>query len=199
MQSFQTSTDLLAHFDHPKTINSPDAKWVTGLERNDPPANFDNWPVVAKRGIRWVFTWAAALAVVTFAGCVLAEFFCRMSAERKLTLAARAGVHEATLPRATYDSVTAAVERRLENHPQLARHLRLTLIHNGSPAPGQFRGADGDRYAIILTIPGNAAMPAWLQTLISWRGDSLIHAHAENRAPGRKLAFGTGLATSPIR
>ncbi len=175
MEPGQTSFELLAHFDAATSGDSPEI-----------PAR------IPTRGIRWVFQWAAALAVLTIAGSSLTEFAYLLAAEHKLAIAARAGVLEATLPRTSYDSVTSAVERRLSVYPYLARQLQLTLLQNGSPVPRQIRQNDGDRFSIRLAIPAGAIMPDWLRAVMFWRTDSQIEVHAERQVPGRKLAFDAG-------
>jgi hypothetical protein len=206
MEPDQTSYDLLAHFDRPKTVNSPDFDWVDEVIPTDAPAIPDHPAVLpepssdalearqvvapnqTQRGVQWVLQWAAALAVLTFAGSILIEFSYLLSAEHKLSIAARAGVLEATLPRATYQSVTMVVESHLTQYPQLTRHLRLTFLQNGSPVVGRIRQGDGDRLSIALTAPSSAVLPDWLRTVMFWRADTPIEARAERHLPGRKLA-----------
>lgn len=172
MEQGQTSIELLAHFDRPTNAVWPDAV-----------------PRIPIRGIRWVLQWAAALAVLTIAGSSFTEFAYLLAAEHKLALAARAGVLEATLPRASYESVTSAIERRLSNYPRLPQQLQLTLLQNNSPAPRQIRRHDGDQFSIRLAVPAAAIVPDWLRAVFFWRTDSRIEAHAERHIPGRKLAF----------
>ena len=110
-------------------------------------------PRDTRRGIGWVLAWAGALAVLAIAAGVLTEFAYVLAAERTLSVAARAGAMEATLPRATYQSVTAAVDRRLNQYPLLAKQLQLSLLQNGTLVQSQFRQHDGDRFAITLSGP----------------------------------------------
>jgi hypothetical protein len=192
MKSRHTSFDLLAHFDRPKTADESAIARVVGVERSEPPASSNEalveLPPIKKRGIRWVLKWAVALGVLAIAAAVLTEFAYLLGAEHKLSMAARAGVLEATLPRATYKSVTAAVERRLTSYPLIARQLQISLLQNGSPAPRLIQQSDGDRFTITLDAPNAAAVPGWLQRILPWRGDSRIQAQAERRMPSRKLA-----------
>ena len=146
-------------------------------------------PRDTRRGIGWVLAWAGALAVLAIAAGVLIEFAYVLAAERALSIAARAGAMEATLPRATYQSVTAAVDRRLNQYPLLAKQLHLSLLQNGTLVQTQLRQHEGDRFAITLSGPSSAAVPDWLRTLMFWRGESAIQAHAEQQLPGRKLAY----------
>ncbi len=208
MEAGQTSFDLLAHFDHPKTAHLPDFEWVDEVISNQPPASVLDrvapprpisespveLPTRPTRGIGWVLQWAAALAVLAFAASVLIEFAYLFAAERQLALAARAGALEATLPRATYQSVTAAVERRLTRYPRLAGRLQLTLLQNGSLVRPHFRQNDGDRFSITLTVPNSAVEPDWLHTIMFWRSESKVQSDAERQMPGRKLALGGDIA-----
>ena len=113
MDSGQTSDDLLAHFDRPKTLEMPDFEWVeevipfepaASAERSlrmrpiVPPRRFIEVPRDTRRGVGWVLAWAGALAVLAIAAGVLTEFAYVLAAERTLTVAARAGAMEATLP-----------------------------------------------------------------------------------------------------
>jgi hypothetical protein len=203
MDSRHTSDELLGHFDQPKTLEMPDFEWVDEVIQLAPaadasnsapsadpaPARFIEIPQDTRRGVCWVLAWAGALAVITVAMSVIAEFAYVLAAERTLLVAVRAGAMEATLPRATYQSVTAAVDRRLSQYPSLAAQVQLSLLQNGTLVQSQFRQHDGDRFVIMLSGPSSAAVPAWLSTLICWRGDSAIRAQAEQQMPGRKLAY----------
>jgi hypothetical protein len=185
----------------------PDFEWVDeviplasaadashGVPTPEPATErFIEIPRDTRRGVCWVLAWAGTLAVLAIAAGVLTEFAYVLAAERTLLVAARAGAMEATLPRATYQSVTAVVDRRLNQYPSLAAQLHLSLLQNGTLVQSQFRQHDGDRFAITLSGPSNAAVPAWLSTLICWRGDSAIQAYAEQQMPGRKLAYRAAL------
>jgi hypothetical protein len=199
MDRDQASLKLLAHFDRPKTLELPDFEWVNEVISDQPstiPINPSPPPsgdaVIAvrqetKRGIAWVLQWAAGLAALAVAGTVLIEFALLVAAERNLVLAARAGVLEATLPRATYQSVTDVVERRLSSYPRMAEQLQLTLVQNGAPVERRFRQHDGDRFSITLSAPNSSVLPRWLRTVTFWRPDALIYAHADQHVPTRKL------------
>jgi len=211
MDCDRTSNELLGHFDRPKTLEMPDFEWVDeviqfapgagashGVPTPDPATErFIEVPRDTRRGVCWVLAWAGAIAVLTIASGVLAEFAYVLAAERTLLIAARAGAMEATLPRATYQSITAAVDRRLSQYPLLAKQLHLSLLQNDALVQSQFRPHEGDRFAITLSGPSSSAVPDWLRTLMFWRGESAIYAHAEQQLPGRKLAYGAGLAAPP--
>ncbi len=198
------AADLIGHFGQPQTLDLPDFEWVEDAVSPEPVAGvsdddsiadrndrFIEVPLITRRGVGWVLTWAGALAVIAFATAILVEFTYVLAAERALHLAAQAGAMEATLPRATYQSVTATIERRLANYPSLAERLQLSLQQNGVLVQSQFRQHEGDRIMISLSAPRSAASPGWLQTLMTGRGDSTIHARAERQIAGRKLAYQT--------
>src|ERR1043165_2882686 len=143
----QTSHELLAHFDRPKLADMPEFEGVEQLLSDLPPNVMSGYfassppsagqafelPRNATRGVRWVLQWAAAIVVLVMATNVLAEFACVVAAEHTLTIAARAGALEATLPRATYESVVATIKRRLAGYPRLVEQLHVCLLQNGSP------------------------------------------------------------------
>jgi hypothetical protein len=184
MDTAQTSYELLAHFDRPKLATAAELEWMAGVE----PAAADEPPAALRtRGVRWVLQWAAAIGVLAFAASLLTEFAYLVAAEQSLNMAARAGATEATLPRATYQSITAAVERRLASYPQLNGQLQLRLLQNGTPVGQQFRVSDGDRVSIALSAPTSSVVPGWLRKLSPWHGDAPLNAHAEREVPGRKL------------
>jgi hypothetical protein len=197
-----TSDNLLAHFDRPKLLDMPDFEWVDEVIPLEPASGasqavsapnsaerFIEVPRDTRRGVCWVLAWAGALMVFAIATGVLAEFGYVLAAESALSAAARAGAREATLPRATYQSVTAAVDRRLNHYPLLAKQLRLSLLQNGTLVQSQFRQHDGDLFTITLSGPSNSAVPDWLRTLMFWHSKLEIQAHAELQLPGRNLGW----------
>jgi hypothetical protein len=200
------SDELLAHFDRPKTLEMPDFEWVDEVLPFEPAASVSHGASVpdraaeryievprdTRRGICWVLAWAGSVAVLTIAAGVLTEFAYVLGAERTLSVAARAGAMEATLPRATYQSVTATVDRRLIHYPLLAKQLHVSILQNGALVQSQFHKREGDFFAITLSGPSSSAVPEWLRTLMFWRGESAIQAHAERQLPGRKLAYRAG-------
>lgn len=206
MESGRISDELLAPFERPKTLELPDFEWVEDVIPFDseegaqqcagPPdragERFIEVPRDGRRGVCWVLAWSGALAVLTFAAGVLIEFAYVLAAERTLSIAARAGAMEATLPRARYQSVTEAVDRRLNQYPVLAKQLRLSLLQNGTLVQSQFRQHNGDCFIVALSGPSSAAVPYWLRAISFWHRDSAIQARAEQQLPGRKLAYGAG-------
>jgi hypothetical protein len=203
MDGAPTSDDLLAHFDRPKTLDLPDFAWGEDVipidssaatsrdvaSHDRAAAGFIEVPRDTRRGVCWVLGWASALAVLVVTAGVLVDFACLLAAERALSVAARAGAMEATLPRATYQSVTAAVERRLRQYPALAKRLHITVFQNGTLVPSRFRQHDGDRFAVALSAPDGSAFPAWLRALVFWRHESEIQVDAERELPSKMLAY----------
>lgn len=202
MQSNQASSDLLAHFDRPKTDDLPDFEWDEAEILTGPPDRPDDWfnpstssdaslfseLPVARRGIPWVLGWTAAIAVVAVSVGAMTQFAYLVAAEHSLARAARAGATEATLPRATYQSVMAAIERRLISYPNLNDQLNVTITQNGSLVHQPYiHQTSGDEFSVALSASKNAAVPAWLRRLPIWYDDGRIRVHAEQKLPGRKL------------
>ncbi len=125
-----------------------------GVLGSQPPS------VAQTRGVGWVLQWAAVAAVLGFAASVLVEFAYLVSAEHALNVAARAGAVEATLPRATVQSITAVVERRLAGYPELSGQLQLNLVQNGMPVGERFRG--GRRPDFDHALGADVVGRAWL-------------------------------------
>jgi hypothetical protein len=205
MSTDQASHSLLAHFDRPKTIDCPDFEWeetpydpreavfvitdhvapdqLTQSNDDDPqPLN-----TLPQRGVLWVLMWAAALAVFGVVVCIATEFVCLAMAANALGVAARAGALEATLPRATHDTVAAVIERRLAGYPQLAARMQFTLLRNDAPVDRSLRLQDGDRISIAISAPASAALPTWLQRLPQFHDDAPLIAQAERQLPSHKL------------
>lgn len=173
MDRDHTSYELLAHFVPGKNVDPNTA------------AAF-----IARRYIRdarWVLKWAAAFAILVVAAATLLEFSYLMAAERTLNVAARAGAMEATLPRATYESVQAAVQRHLADYSQMHGQVQLTLLRDGQAVAKQLHAGDGVRFSIVVKVPALAALPAWLTKLTPWRSEQSLLARAERMVPGRQL------------
>jgi hypothetical protein len=139
------------------------------------------------RGVRWVLIWAAAITVLFVAASVLIEFAYCLAAEHALIRAARAGAVEASLPRATYDSILQSIERGLARYSLPASGLRLSVEQNGRPIGSHFVARAGDQFSVAVSIPTSAAAPPWLQRALIWRPESHITAKALSRIPSREL------------
>ncbi len=206
------SYELIRHFGEPQASKLPDFEWVDDVvppelaiaveatnraaETEHPVERFIEVPVDTRHGVGWVLAWASALAVIAFVMVVLAEFAYVFKAQHALRIAARAGAMEATLPRATYQTVVATIERRLEGYPSLLKQLRIHLQQNGVLVQSQFRQQEGDQITIALSGPKSIATPTWLRPLTTARNGSTIQARAEQQIPGRRLA---GYSKQPAR
>jgi len=173
MDATQTSLHLLSHFDDSAAPAAAEVETIPRIQRT--------------RGIGWVLKWTAAMAVLFYATTVLTEFGYSLAAEQLLAHAARAGVFEATLPRATIHSVNQSVNRRLAGYISSESDVKLMLLDNGAWVSRKFQPRGGDRLSINLSMPAQALMPTGLRTLISWRSDATVQAHAERTMPGRQL------------
>jgi hypothetical protein len=163
MDADHTSYDLVSHFDRPSAV------------------------ILPTRGVRWVLKWTAAVGVLVFATGVLAEFAYLARAEQTLARAALAGLVEATLPRASFDSVRATIERRLESYSGMSNRLRFSLTKNSAPTDRILQPRDGDRLSVVLTADSDAALPTWLKTIRFWRSGPQLQVQAEREMPSREL------------
>jgi hypothetical protein len=170
MDSAQTSGDHLQHFD----VVPHDVAHGSGQG-------------VHMRGIGWVLRWAAAVAVLCFTGGLLAEFAYSLAAELTLARAARAGALEASLPRATLQSVYDTVERRLAERTSLAQHLTLAVQRNGAAVSGAVKTAGGDQMSVTLAVPVHAVLPRWLCPFSLRTSTSQIEVRAVRNVPGKEL------------
>jgi hypothetical protein len=180
MGAKNTSYDLLAHFDGP--VGHDAAEFVGPSTRHE-----SNDALVKTRGIAWVLKWFAAMAVIAFAASILVEFAYIAAAKSVMIRAARAGALEATLPRATYQSVSQTVARRLAGHRSLASHMRLGVFQNGVPVGATFQPQQGDDIAITIMADASAVLPGWLQRMRFWQRRGTIDARAERQIPGRQV------------
>ena len=206
------SYELIRHFGEPQTAKLPDFEWVDDVvppelamavettkhaaNAERPVERFIEVPIDTRHGVGWVLAWASALAVIALVMVVLAEFAYVFKAEHALRIAARAGAMEATLPRATYQSAVATIERRLESYPSLTKQLEIRLQQNDVLVQSQFRQQAGDQITITLSAPKGLATPLWLRSLTTARRDAKIQARAEQQIPGRRLA---GYTKQPAR
>lgn len=150
----------------------------------------ESWPVKPNlpiRGVGWVLRWAASLAMIFVSLIRLADFGFQLAAENVLVRAARAGALEATLPRATCQSVAKTVERRLQGLVAQPHDWKIFVEQNGTPVHAGLSPREGDRFSVAVTLSGRATLPSWLRALNFWAADRPIEARAERRMPGREL------------
>jgi|SRR5688572_23514435 hypothetical protein len=168
MDATSNSVDLLTHFDRSYAGTPHVAR-----------------DCVQRRGVGWVLQRTAAFAMLLFAGSVLLEFAYTMRAEHTLMRAAKAGALEATLPRASRESIAAAVQRPLIAYPALAKQLNLTIENNHRLLRGAFHPGAGDRLSVTLATSTHAVIPGWLRTLRFWASDELLEIRVEREMRGR--------------
>ena len=195
MRSGQSSDNLLSHFDRPRVVTSPDFDWdeaaigpssfeCPSLSSAPLPEPREDITEVAMpvRDIGWVVKWAAAIAVFVTAGRYLVEFAGTIATEHALHQAAQAGVVEATLPRASRQSVLDTVERRLAKTSIDARQLNLTLLENDIPITGRIHPTQGDRISVVLSADVGSAW-SWFNK----NGRAPLTVRSEREVPGRRL------------
>ena len=134
--------------------------------------------------MRWVLTWAAALAVLGWAAAILMAFTYQLAAEQSLTRAAAAGLREANCQRATSHTVEQSVRRRLAESGPWGSQVSIALERNGRPISGVIRLAADDRLSVSLSIPVDFVLPAWLHNIdLRGRNGTMI-VWAEHLATG---------------
>jgi hypothetical protein len=131
------------------------------------------------RGISWVLVRATAGAVLALSFVTLAEFAYCLAAELSLARAAKAAALEATLPRASLETICAAAKRRLAANVALASSANISLLQNGVPVGQRFQPQPGDRIAVTISAPKRAVQPYWLQVLCFSSLDQLMTMQAE--------------------
>jgi hypothetical protein len=170
MDSGETSHDWLAHFDSAEV----DAESRRRLS-----------PSI---GVSIVLKWAAAATVLFLAACVVLKLAYCIAAEQALTRAARAAAFEATLPRATRESIVATIENRLLSNSIATNGLKIHIQHNNRPIGRVVRLAEDDEVSVAVSVPADAILPTWLNATPLWRGGALIEARAERSIPNRYLS-----------
>jgi hypothetical protein len=142
---------------------------------------------VASRGVIWVLRWAGALATLLVSIVTLIEFAYDLSAEQTVARAARAAALEATLPRATMNSVAETVRRRLGRLAERSEDWNLSVLQNDLPVGAIVRPREGDFFSVTVAAANRAHLPWWLRRLTFWKDGSLIEVRARQRMPGRGL------------
>jgi len=170
MPASAVSPQLIFAFDSPSAADSTDAQ-----------------SFAPTRGVAWVLRWAVAIATLVSSTAVLVEFGYCLAAEQALLRAARAGVLEATLPRATYQTVEQTVRGRLASHGLPPQNVKFQVEHNGMPARGSLVPRDSDQLSVTLVTPTWAVLPTWLRAITFRPADSRIAVRAERVVPGPRL------------
>jgi hypothetical protein len=122
-------------------------------------------PTEAVRGVGWVMRWAAAIAMLGVAGIVLLDFAYRVAGEQALVRAAKAGVRETAMPRATSRSVEQSICRALGELPPGCRSLRIVMTSGGKPWRGGRTADSAAAIVITLSLPVAEVIPDWLRVI----------------------------------
>ena len=138
-----------------------------------------------QRGVGWVLRTATCIAVLGMAAALLLHLACLLRAEQLLARAARAATVEATLPRASSDTVRAVAQRRLSAAEPSLANASVQLSQNGRPVIGPVRRRSGDRLSVSISVPAYHAQPAWLASLFGWLGSTNLAVHAERQWPAQ--------------
>lgn len=125
------------------------------------------------RGVGWVLRWAVMLLVMSYSAVVLAAFSYHVWAEHALHHAARVGLREAALPRATSDSVESTIRQHLTVRHSRLRAASLQLTANGRRLSGPIRFNHGERLAVSLSVATTDFVPSWL-TLLTGESEVVV-------------------------
>lgn len=125
-----------------------------------------------RRGVTWVLAWAASFAMVAAALVIMLRFAALVQAEAALAEAARAGVVEAGLPKATHRTVCRVTTEQLVRKGWPDAELVVVLTKNDRPFSGLCRAQPEDRFAVTVVMPAREALPRWLRLLGSWPADN---------------------------
>lgn len=129
------------------------------------------------RGVGWVLRWAATFGVLALSSVMLTQFFYCLAAERALARAVQAGALEATLPRATGQTVVKTIDESLQRAGWRPARLQTQILVNSIPMRGALRLQADDRLAIRLRVPTNDALPNWLNAIWPTEAESFIEVH----------------------
>jgi hypothetical protein len=132
--------------------------------------------------------WAAALTMLAFTASILTEFAYVVGARSVLDRAARAAALEAAMPRATYQTVAATVDRRLAGYPAIAAAVQLRIEINGFSARGPLQVQGGDTIGVVLSVTSTEVIPSWIERLPFRRCTSDLRATSQRTVPSRRLA-----------
>ncbi len=118
-----------------------------------------------------------AAPVVVIAAIGLAQFFCLIAASEALGQAAKAGAREASLPKATFQSVSAAVERRLGGRSFVRAIDPVRVEVDGRAVYGVVRPQTGEEIVVTVSVASHRATP----DLLGYLGLSLFQPTLSRR------------------
>ncbi len=127
--------------------------------------------------------WAAAGSLLIFVAILLLQFGLLLANQRKLSRAAQRAATEATLPRATPESVAQAARRALRGNPRLAAAIQTMTHVNGSlqHAAIELQVEPGDALTVHVAASATAAVPDWLRCVGLSLDGLLLQATAKLR------------------
>ncbi len=125
--------------------------------------------------------------MLTITASFLVELGYQLAAEQTLVRAARAGMLEATLPQATFESVRQTVARRFTNYSLQSGELQIALQLNGKLVLGPLQLREGDQLSLLVTLPNRSALPAWLSAISFNQNGKPLQAHVVRQLPDRHL------------
>ncbi len=113
---------------------------------------------VVRRGVG-LFELFVAAPVVVITAIGLVQFFSLMAASAALGQAAEAGAREAALPKATFRSVSAVVERRLGGR-RFSDAIDPVLVEiDGRAVYGVVRPRSGEEIMVTVSVASHSAVP----------------------------------------
>ena len=130
-----------------------------------------------------LFEILVAVPILAITGLGLVQFFWLLAAGEVLGQAAKAGAQEAVLPKATFQSVSDAVRRRLEPWAFAGNSRQIVVQVGGRAAYGVLQPRSGDEVVVTVSIASHAAVPDLLGSLGLPLYHEKIHSRRALRVP----------------
>ena len=106
-----------------------------------------------------------AVPILAITGLGLVQFIWLLAAGEALGQAAEAGAQEAVLPKATFQSVSDAVRRRLDPWGSAGGARQILVQVGGRAAYGVLQPRSGDEIVVTVCVASHAAVPDLLGSL----------------------------------
>ena len=136
------------------------------------------------RGVCWVLSRALAALALVLAGTQLFMFVLLLIAEQQLSIAATAGMREATLPRASLASVRKAIAGCL---PESLGAPQVVLLQNDAGPIGPLALSAGDYLQLWVAVPSRDVLPRWLPATVARLADPTVHVLVRHEVPRREF------------